>query len=191
MRLQAKDDKTEDEQTKIERFDIKLNIMEFFIMTITAQVPQKNIISAPPGTAPAIDFMEYARANVDPYHFRRFNTNSGYFLFDILAPFANILNPMFAYMRFPQIDEAFYQKIFNHKSSLLNRMIDECSAVREHIRKPEAGKDDKMLSWQKLHRLLSDAAIRNSEVLMAVKNNIAVRRREKHYGPEETLGALC
>lgn len=190
LELSAKGAKTAEEESKIDKFNMHLNIMEFFIMTLTAQVPQKKTISSVSGISPAIEFMNYARKNVDPYRFRKFNRNSGYFLFDILAPFATILNPRFAYTRFPQIDDSLYEKIFNYKGSLLNKMIEECSEFRQHIRKPQADNTadtEKNRIWQKLHRLLSDAAIRNGEVSMAVKNNIAVRRREKHDGPEDTL----
>lgn len=185
IKLAGKENKTNAECSEIEEFNMRLNVMEFFILTLTAQVPQKKTASSESGVSQPIEFMDYARKSVNPYRFRKFTNNSGYFLFDILAPFANILNPKFAYTRFPQIDEPLFEKILNYRGSLLCKMITQVSEYKTHIDKGSEAKEIK--EWEMFHRLLSDATIRNSEVLMALKNNIAVRRREKHTGPEETM----
>mgnify|MGYP000721365635 CR=1 FL=1 len=40
------------------------------------------------------------RNNPEPYHLSPFNINTGYIVFDIMAPFTNIVNLKYAYGRY-------------------------------------------------------------------------------------------
>lgn len=175
---------------RINEFDEKLNLMEFFILTISMSIPQKRTTIEGDEITKIIRSLEYARKNVKPMHYSNFGVTTGFFLFDILAPFANILNPRFAYTRFEQINDALYEKILNYGGSLLSKMMKVSGQHRLHINYPSGRTEEeieKNKQRMRMHRLLSDASIRNAEVLMSVKSNIANYRRIKHRGWREAL----
>lgn len=153
-----------DEDVNVDEFNTKLNILEFFIFTIRCAVQQKEQRS----NSWPIDSL---RTNVDPFYYRTFYPKTGYYIFDIMAPFANVINPEFAYKRFSSIDDNLFKCILNYKYSLLNKIIKSAAKYRDYIKY----EDDSLR--QNLHRLLSDAAIRNADVLMSVKDNITDRKK--------------
>lgn len=167
----------DDKKNEIIKFNLKLNLAEFFIFTIKCAVRQKEF-SRNPYLSAAINKM---RANVDPFNYRQFTPYTGYYIFDVMAPFANIVNPEYAYRRFSVIDEDFYQKIRRQKGSLLNKMIDRCTS-RQYVNHDEVDHE-----WTKLHRLLSDSVIRNADVLMSLKDNILLKRATTQVNAYRTL----
>lgn len=160
---------SDEQKHEIDRFNLRLNLAEFFILTIKCAVRQKEFIRNQDLSA-TINKM---RANVDPFYYRKYTPYTGYYIFDVMAPFATIVNPEYAYRRFSIIDEDFYNKIRKQKGSLLNKMIDKCH--RDHV-----DHDEKDKEWTKLHKLLSDSVIRNADVLTTVKDNIVLKRSTSH-----------
>lgn len=116
--------------------------------------------------------MSRLRKNVDPFIYRKFGPNTGYYLFDIMAPFANILNPKYTYCKFYNIDEDLFNKILGYPESLLYKMI--VKIKREYINHGE----DKI--WTSLHSLMSESVIRNADVLTSVFNNAIINRAMSH-----------
>lgn len=178
------------------KFNEKLQVVEFFILSIAAAVPANKMKADISERDRIVQFQDYARKNIEPFRFKKYARNTGYFLFDVLAPFANIINPQMSYTRFEQIDDEFYIKILKYPGSLLYNIIKESGKYRDYINYPIDKKIDSndtipnKLYRQKLHRLLSDAAIRNAEVLMAISNNIALRKANSHDGGQTMFTSL-
>jgi len=155
-------------KTKGEKFDDafynKLKLAEFFILTTVRSVLSKNKEDI--GKA-----IKEQRSNYIPFYLTKYNQNTGYYVFDILAPFYNITNIKFAYERFSKIVPGLYEFVVNNEDSLLGQIFKECEESREGMNygfPPE------------MHRLLSDAVIRNAEVLSAVFENAVSKRGKKH-----------
>ena len=162
---------------KRKEFNLKLNLAEVFIMTIKCAVRAKEMISG--GSVSSgknniniEEVMSRLRKNVDPFIYRKFGPNTGYYLFDIMAPFANILNPKYTYCKFYNIDEDLFNKILGYPESLLYKMI--VKIKREYINHGE----DKI--WTSLHSLMSESVIRNADVLTSVFNNAIINRAMSH-----------
>lgn len=102
--------------------------------------------------------MEKRRNTPSPYHLVDFNGQMQNLVLDILAPFANILNPKFAYDRFKKVLPDLFDYTYDRNWSLL------CQMMRE-------AKGDALKEKQELN-LASDAIIRNAEVLTSVKEKI-------------------
>ena len=95
-----------------------------------------------------------------PHHLLHFNSQTSSYMFDIMAPFCNLINPQFAYNRFKYYTDNLYQYAYNHEWSLLRQMMAEVSDVKYNN-----------LESQELN-LASDAIIRNAEVLTSMKDKI-------------------
>lgn len=164
-----------EDRKRIDLFNKKLRLAEFFIFTIRCAVTWK----VKTRTADITDAISRMRTNVDPFSYRRISPNTSYLVFDVMAPFANIVNPEYAYRRFTIIDDDFYSKIRRQEGSLLNKMIEATDrGYINHDDHPE---------WTNLHRLLSDSVIRNADVLITVKDGITLRRTTSHDGAYSTL----
>lgn len=96
-----------------------------------------------------------------PHHLLRFNDQTVSFMFDILAPFCNLVNIKFAYNRFKVLTGDLYEFAYLHDWTLLHQMMVAASE----------GKDAKTLEDMELC-LASDAIIRNAEVLTSLKEKI-------------------
>ena len=96
-----------------------------------------------------------------PHHLVRFNEQTSSFLFDVMAPFTNLINPQFAYDRFKELTGDLYHFAYNHDWSLLRQMMAE-------VVKGDVSQE---LEHQEM-RLASDALIRNAEVLTSMKEKI-------------------
>ncbi len=160
----------EDEKKEIKEFNLRLNTVELFILMTKCAVTAKNNLDNP---VAAIDKM---RKNAEAFHFRPFFKETGYYMLDVLAPFSNLMNPEFCYKRFRQIDDHLYLFILNYKESLLRNMINIC------MEKRGMAKSDEVDFHEQYHCLLSVAAIRNSEVLTAIKENITLWREKIKKG---------
>lgn len=165
---------TESRKKELDRFNLLLQLAEFFMLTIRCAVRQKEFSR----NTTISSMINQLRKNVDPFMYRKFYTNTGYFLFDVMAPFANIVNPQYAYQRFSIINDGLYAKIRQQNNSLLNQMIRACG--REYI-------DDADAEWTQLHRLLSDSVIRNADVLSTVMDKVVLKRSSTHDKAYKTL----
>lgn len=167
------------EYKKDENFGIKLRMAEFFILTIIRSVPGKQ-------TSNIIGTINKNRSNCEPFYLKKFFPETGYYLFDILAPFYNLSNPRFAYERFAyeQSDEggesqekqgSFFDFVLGYENSLLYQIIKTCSKHRTHIEHSDE-------QQTQIHCLQSDAIIRNAEVLSAVYENAVLTRDNNRKG---------
>lgn len=102
--------------------------------------------------------MDKRRNRPTPYHLMEMSGQMQNFVLDILAPFANAINPKFAYDRFQPILNGLYKYAYDHEWSLLRQMMTEA-------------KGNGTLEKQELN-LASDAIIRNAEVLTSLKEKI-------------------
>lgn len=175
--LSKKENISNNELDKINDFNLKLNIAELFILMVKCAVRNKhNANWEPEDILESIDKM---RKNVEAYHFKSFHRSTGYYILDIMAPFANMSNPEFSYKRFWAIDDDFYNFIWNYNGSLLNQMVAECLNERNYEEDNDKNK--------KYHCLLSVAVIRNSEVLSAIKENIILKRSGQNEGKIDSI----
>lgn len=166
---------------EMEVFKQKFRMMEFFAITSKRSVPQKQIGN----------FERMKRNNPEPYHLSPFNINTGYIVFDIMAPFTNIVNLKYAYGRYSYLhydnNWDFYEFAYQNKWSLLRRMMEYVDLKEYNEEHPEAPKDistktlinDEDLK-DKFFRLISNASIRNAEVLSAMTEMITSRRFDYH-----------
>ena len=128
----------------------------------------------------------------EPYYLTNYHKSTGYLVFDIMAPFYNLVNLKYTYGRFvyladgqnPNVD--FYQFAYLNDWSLLRRMI-EYVRLKEynenHVQKitidqlppiEDGGLDACFL------RLISNGSIRNGDVLLAMMENTTSRRGNMH-----------
>ena len=128
----------------------------------------------------------------EPYYLTNYHKSTGYLVFDIMAPFYNLVNLKYTYGRFVYLaDEKndgtdFYQFALAHEWSLLRRMI-------EHVRLKEYNENhEQKITMEQLPameegklgdcfmRLISNGAIRNGDVLLAMMENTTSRRANMH-----------
>lgn len=150
-----------------EEFDLRFRMAEFFILSVSTNVLKRDI---PSSTIPPKN-----RKGATPYYLSRFNTSTGYYVFDVLAPFYSLTNPQYAYGRFKDIADI-WAYAENNEWSLLRQMME---AVREkemnensvtvEERDTYCPVGDNLKYWK--WRLLSNAVIRNAEVALAVMEN--------------------
>lgn len=131
---------------------------------------------------------------LEPYYLTNYHKSTGYLVFDLMAPFYNIINLKYTYGRFEYLkatkegDADFFQFALSNEWSLLRRMI-------EYVRLKEYNEDENnepLKSTSKLppleegnimkayKRLLSNASIRNGDVLLAIMENTTSRRANMH-----------
>ena len=123
------------------------------------------------------------RKNVTPCFLTKYKkTPKKYLVFDILAPFANLVNPKFSYSRWDEYIPNFFNIALQNPLSLLRKMIGEVVLTRlgendykSYLEKIRLSTSD--INYY-LHLLQSDAIIRNGEVLAAMFENVASRRYE-------------
>lgn len=128
----------------------------------------------------------------EPYYLTNYHKSTGYLVFDIMAPFYNLVNLRYTYDRFVYLADAeheekdFYHFAYTHEWSLLRRMIEhvrlkeynethEPKITMEQLPVMEEGKLD-----ESFMRLISNGAIRNGDVLLAMMENTTSRRANMH-----------
>ncbi len=131
----------------------------------------------------------------EPYYLTNYHKSTGYLVFDLMAPFYNILNLKYTYGRFDYMkgkkeeDVDFYEFALQHEWSLLRRMIDFVRLKEhnededlEHIENTTqlTQLTDIQTVKKKLLRLISNASIRNGDVLLAMMENCTSRRANMH-----------
>lgn len=152
-------------EKKLQYWEKLFRLAEFFILSISRAIRSKDISSFYNG-------QDTFRINSTPAYFIDFSQSTGYYIFDALAPFSNLLNPKFCYERYNDMVEEMYEFALKHEFSLLSQIIAASSQSRPHVKGDMYGK--------KLHRLLSDVVIRNGEVLDAMRSNIQSNKDEKN-----------
>ena len=181
-------------------FERKFKSCEFFVYTIVTYMTRKE--------AERQDYWMVSRENSAPIVLSDFNGHAGYYLIDLLAPFYTILNPKFAYMRHDQMKkdsgdndneqvqkdkrEYFYSFAIKHDFSLLNSMIRQVWIKEKQDSDKNFTDDDEAQARRALDndkkkvkglkRLISNASIRNAEVLSSVWEGIERRRALRFEG---------
>lgn len=161
----------------------KVRIVEFFMLTLSRNIPSKENNFNPLTS----DF----RKNVRPAYVQNFYSPMKYFLFDALMPFASLINLRFAYNRFYKLyrfgnsqadnnGNDFFDLALMIKGTLLRDMIEAAWRSRHGNKIPKdfnAKLDNLENGYEAfLNNLLSDAVIRNGEVLAAIFANLKSRR---------------
>lgn len=119
-----------------------------------------------------------------PAYMTDYKSNMGFYLFDVMAPFYNIVNIKYAYKRFAEIGDI-YDYALNHEWSLLRSMM---SAAYVYKGSP-ALKDGENYTDVAMHCLISDAVIRNADVHSSIVETMLTNRlKEKETG--STVGLL-
>ena len=112
----------------------------------------------------------------NPVHIANFNNNTKNLVFDVLAPFYNILNLKNTYNRFNTFfmnknnEMTLYDFAKKQDWTLLNAMLSTASRCRDYE--------------NNYHSFLSDAVIRNIEVLLAISEHIKAERYRKNYSSD-------
>ena len=153
----------------VEEFKMKFKLCEFFILTTTRSVGMKKLGSF------LID-----RDEKFPVYFRKYNANIGYYRFNFLAIFYNLINPEYAYKRFSDIADI-YEFAKRNDWTLFANMLKVSLELDVKKNKNKKAKD-------KIKSLLSHSVIRNVDVLQAVYEQMtSMRRSEKRTGSSPQL----
>lgn len=147
-------------------------LMELFALTVCQTITQKEMERARPDK-----LQGNYRTNVIPVFLSPFaKTNKRYMVFDVLSPFANLINPKFSYSRWEDYVPGFYETAIRSPWSLLRKMIGQAVKSRLGQEEFEKYEEKESLSEEEeklyLHILQSDGIIRNGEVLAAMFENI-------------------
>lgn len=175
--LEKKENKTDEENKKVKEFNAQLNTAEFFILTTKCAVPQKKAETK--DSISLVRTLDFLRHNVEACHYRTFYPATGYYLFDIMSIFGNMINLELTYKKFYYVNDDFYRFIFNHPGSLLHKITEKSSVSRQYINYKDNNERTQM------HRLLSDSIIRNAEVLTSVRDIIVSQRKTTHEGAQQ------
>lgn len=102
------------------------------------------------------DDLTVRRESAQPAHLGEFTKQTEWYVGDILAPFANIVNIKYAYDRFKKITGDLYGFAYNKDWTLLGKMLRAASSQGAGVE-------------QMPFDLASDGIIRNAEILTSVK----------------------
>ena len=163
-----------------------MKLAEFFIITVPHYIASKEKMSSKNIQTYPVEFMKDARESSDPIAFSKYSAYRGFYEFNILAPFSNIINIKYTYERFPNGDKLFDLALKNKesllccmwKASFISRGYSESEWEKIHedtIRiipsnVPYDAETNERLS-DALGTLLSDGIIRNAEVMVALSDH--------------------
>ena len=171
--------------TDEEKADIRTHfrVAEFLALTTKKSVRQKE----------ADRYVNVKRDFPEPYYLTNYNRSTGYLVFDVMAPFYNVVNLKYAYGRFSYLKSRsgnptdFYQFALTHDWSLLRRMMDFVRLKEYNEENPDTPQKIENLEPLKdedinggLLRLISNATIRNGDVLLAMMENLTSMRADNH-----------
>lgn len=151
-------------------FKKSFRLLEFFLLHIYRRTQDSSV---------AIEKDSFRQMPI-PAHLQAFNLQMGTFLFDILGAFTNIINIKSAYNRFDNA-KIFYEFAYTCKWSLLGRMMKLVQLKEAQDENPDAKEADlpAIESEQErkdaLYRLISNATIRNAEVISAMTESMRFR----------------
>lgn len=178
----ADDDESEGAD-KWRAFKQNFRMCEFFMLTTLRSLPFKDRLDVS-------NFFVSPDASV-PAYMTEYHQNMGFYLFDIMAPFYNVVNIQYAYLRFAEIGNL-YDFALNHKWSLLRSMMDR---VYDDRGKPIVEEGESYTDVA-LHCLISDAVIRNTDVHSSIMETMQTNRLkiketgDTTYLLEKTYNAL-
>lgn len=168
----------------------KFQIVEFLALTTRRGLRQRDTRT-----------FSLAKRNVSlPYNLTNYQ-NTNYFVFDVMAPFSNIVNIAYAYNKFSPLitdnddEELFFNFAKRQKWSLLNEMVREVKKKEyadEH--QDEITQEELEGVWaddSMIHRLMSNATIRNSEVLLAIMETMKSNRIRMNFGGSDSLEVIA
>ena len=171
----AEEDNSE-EASNWRQFKKDFRECEFFILSTLRSLPSKE-------KEDTTKFFFSPESSL-PAYMTDYNSNMGFYLFDVMAPFYNIVNIKYAYKRFAEIGDI-YDYALNHEWSLLRSMM---SAAYVYKGSP-ALKEGENYTDVAMHCLISDAVIRNSDVHSSIVETMQTNRlKEKETG--STVGLL-
>ena len=158
-------------QSDIRNKEKLICLTEFFILTIQRSIRK-------PEVEKFYKENDSFRLQSAPAAYRKFNSNVGYYVFDVLAPFYNLTNPKYCYDRFEEMVPNLYDFAREHEFTLLYQMLGAVSNWADTNLK------HREITYEFcVHRLLSDAVIRNGEVLSAIFENArGARNKDKSAG---------
>ena len=176
--LKDKYEELSDEDKK--KFEQSFNVMEYFFLTIRHSIYERDLKL----------YKKSTRDQAVPKYITRYNTNTGYYVYDILCIFYSIINIEYAYDRFDNIcakhnesidstpRKSIYEFAKEHDFSLLRKMIgsvlekciEERILDRDFVNAIDYSNAEEY--WECYHRLLSNSAIRNAEVAAAMIETI-------------------
>lgn len=178
----ADDDESEGAE-KWRAFKQNFRMGEFFMLTTLRSITSKDRLDVS-------NYFVSPDASV-PAYMTEYHQNMGFYLFDIMAPFYNVVNIQYAYLRFAEIGNL-YEFALNHKWSLLRSMMDR---VYDDRGKPIV-EEGKSYTDVAMHCLISDAVIRNTDVHSAIMETMQTNRfkiketGDTTYLLEKTYNAL-
>lgn len=178
----ANDDESEGAE-KWRAFKQNFRMCEFFMLTTLRSITYKDRLDVS-------NYFVSPDASV-PAYMTEYHQNMGFYLFDIMAPFYNVVNIQYAYLRFSEIGNL-YEFSLNHKWSLLRSMMDR---VYDDRGKPIV-EEGKSYTDVAMHCLVSDAVIRNTDVHSAIMETMQTNRLkiketgDTTYLLEKTYNAL-
>ncbi len=178
----ADDDESEGAE-KWRAFKQNFRMCEFFMLTTLRSITSKDRLDVS-------NYFVSPDASV-PAYMTEYHQNMGFYLFDIMAPFYNVVNIQYAYLRFAEIGNL-YEFALNHKWSLLRSMMDR---VYDDRGKPIV-EEGKSYTDVAMHCLVSDAVIRNTDVHSAIMETMQTNRfkiketGDTTYLLEKTYNAL-
>lgn len=153
------------EEEERESFETSFKMAEFFALTIQSSIYARE----------ANNFQTVNRTEIAPYYLTPFHLNTGVYIFDVTAPFFNIINIKYTYGRFKEIADI-YEFALSHSWSLLRQMI--TAAITKDKDEEIIEKDFNEANNLEfaIKRLLSNAVLRNSEVITAIMEGMRSRR---------------
>ncbi len=149
-----------------QEFEKRFRMAELFALFISRRTYSE-------GMAEAV--IERARPN--PYFVESFGDDVNCYVFDILAPFVNLINVKFTYDRYSELYEGMYEYARNHKWSLLRKLMKK---MVSH----EPNKENDLDYQEK--RLVSDAILRNAEIMTMIKERLESMDNVNLTGDNET-----
>lgn len=170
------DDDNSEEASNWRQFKKEFRECEFFILSTLRSLTSKE-------KEDATKFFFSPESSL-PAYMTDYNSNMGFYLFDVMAPFYNIVNIKYAYKRFAEIGDI-YDYALNHEWSLLRSMM---SAAYAYKGSPVL-KDGENYTDVAMHCLISDAVIRNTDVHSSIVETMQTNRlKVKETG--STVGLL-
>lgn len=170
------DDDNSTEAVNWRCFKKKFRECEFFILSTLRSLTSKD--------KEDVTKFFYSPESSLPAYMTDYNSNMGFYLFDVMALFYNIVNIKYSYKRFAEVGDI-YDYALNHEWSLLRSMM---SAAYVYKGRP-ALKDGENYTDVAMHCLISDAVIRNADVHSSIVETMQTNRLKiKETG--STIGLL-
>ena len=154
------------------KFEQRFRMAEYFALTVVQSIYERDV-----KVSTKLD-----RTQSLPYYLTPFNQNTGFYVYDVLAIFAAMTNFEYAYRRFKDLADI-YEFAIGKDWSLIRKMMTK-------VREKNFAENEQMNDQEKeanfptytnskesaLWKLYSNAIIRNSEVALAMMDNMRSQR---------------